>query len=120
MTCCNAQGPAICPCGQFNFPLVISNPAGLDAIAYRVGDYSSFRYAAFAPACRRDRAVRNRASPARASPSRRSGSPARRATSRSRWSSGGPDVSDILTFYNERVANESYLRTASCPRASIV
>src|SRR6516162_4222085 len=42
---CGTNTSAICPCGTVVHPIVIFNPPGLDAIAYRAGDYTAFRHA---------------------------------------------------------------------------
>ena len=80
-------------------PLAVVNRAGLDAIAYRVGTYASFRETmlediAHAPELARlttreddDYAV----------------------TILDLWAA----VGDVLTFYQERYANEAFLRTAT-------
>lgn len=39
----------VCPCDAFVFPPAISNPPGLDAIAYRIGDFQQFREALLRP-----------------------------------------------------------------------
>ena len=78
-------------------PQVVNNPPGLDAIAYRVDNFTGFRRALL-------RAL-----------------PGERAIGAWRPAAGdlGLQVlewwaylADVLTFYNERFANESYLRTA--------
>ena len=43
--CCNQTAPSICPCEGLVHPRVINNAAGMGNIAYRVGDYLSFREA---------------------------------------------------------------------------
>lgn len=91
----------ICPCDRFIHPWTIDNPPGLPEIRARVGDYTSFRAALL----RTREGEQNLAD----------------------WSpSPGTDLalqmiewwaylSDILTFYNERIANGAYLRTAYLP-----
>ena len=93
----------ICPCEDFDHPKQITNPPGRDAITYRVGDYTAFRHAlllalagekelpAWVPNAQGDLAVQM-----------------------VEW---WAYLADILTFYNERVANESYLRTADLPES---
>src|SRR5262249_62207567 len=49
MSCCVDQSAPVCPCGQFVYSRVLSNPPGLDTIAYRPGDYASFRHALLLP-----------------------------------------------------------------------
>ena len=101
MTCLVHQGP--CPCGLPHFPVELCNAPGLPAIAYRVGDYLAFR----------DKLLR----------------PAAGETQLTNWQPGAQGdlavqmvewwayLADILTFYNERIANESYLDTAILPES---
>jgi hypothetical protein len=101
MTCLVKQGP--CPCGLPHFPVEVCNPPGLPAIAYRVGDYLAFR----------DKLLR----------------PAEGETQLTGWQPGAQGdlavqmvewwayLAEILTFYNERIANESYLDTAVLPES---
>ena len=81
-------------------PQVITNPPGLSAISYRVDDFTGFRRALLRPL------------------------PGEQAISDWRPAPGdlGLQVlewwaylADVLTFYNERYANESYLGTATQP-----
>ena len=104
--CPHANG-SVCSCGSFSHPLMIFNPPGQDFIAYRVGDYTAFRHAL----------LQNLDGETELSST--SG-----GTTTQIWRPGGQGdlalqmmewwayLSDILTFYNERVATESYLRTA--------
>lgn len=89
-----------CPCGQAQDPQVISNPPGLAQISYRVNDFTGFRRALL-----------------RSLPGEQS---------IGAWRPKAGDLGlqvlewwaylgDVLTFYNERIANESYLRTAKQP-----
>lgn len=107
MSCdCSTQQP-ICPCGQFVHPAVISNLPGLDQIQYRVGDYTTFRHALL-----------------RALPGETCLTANVNGTVTQLWRPGAQGdlavqmmewwayLADILTFYNERGANESFLRTA--------
>jgi hypothetical protein len=89
-----------CPCGQAQDPQVVSNPPGLPQISYRVDDFTGFRRSLLRPL------------------------PGEQAIGIWRPAAGdlGLQVlewwaylADILTFYNERHANESYLRTAIRP-----
>ena len=79
-------------------PQVITNPPGLSAISYRVDDFTGFRRALLRP-LPDERAIRD-------------------------WRPAPGDLglqvlewwaylADVLTFYNERYANESYLGTAT-------
>lgn len=89
-----------CLCAQAQDPQVVSNPPGLPRISYRVDDFTGFRRAMLRPL------------------------PAEQAIGAWRPATGdlGLQVlewcaylADVLTFYNERIANESYLRTATQP-----
>jgi uncharacterized phage protein gp47/JayE len=100
--CCQAPGPAA--------PLPIFNRPGLSAIAYRTGDYAAFRQAMLQAIPKVD-AELARALGLEQLPL-------------GRWTARQPDdygiallelwavLGDILTFYQERIANEAYLRTA--------
>ena len=79
----------------------VTNPAGLSQIAYRVSDFSGFRGALLTPLPGEQQLTG--------------------------WSPKAGDLglqvlewwaylADILTFYNERIANNSYLRTAAGPQ----
>lgn len=92
-------------------PARIANRAGLSAIAYRVGTHSQFKASLLA-------ALSGAAGPARGD------DPAASSALRSLTSRADDDftialldawamTSDVLTFYQERIANESYLRTAT-------
>ncbi len=85
------------PAGQ----QVVSNPPGLPAIADRVADFAQFRRALLAPLAGEQ--------------------------SLANWHPVAGDLGlqvlewwaylgDVLTFYNERIANESYVRTAQDPQ----
>jgi hypothetical protein len=89
-----------CPCAQAQDPQVVINPPGLSRISYRVDDFTGFRRAMLCAL------------------------PAKQAIDA--WHPVTGDLglqvlewwaylADVLTFYNERVANESYLRTATQP-----
>ncbi len=92
---------AICPCQEIAHPRVIDNPPGRSPIRYRVGDYGSFR----------DALLR--------------GLPGERELVRWRPTADGDlalqlfewwaYLADILTFYNEQIANGAYLGTAFLP-----
>jgi len=97
----DAQNP-ICPCDDHRVTPP-TNPAGLPSIAFRYGAYREFR---------------------RALLTRRDGE-----TALLGWRPGGAGdlgvmmvewwayLADILTFYNERIANQDYLRTADRPQS---
>src|SRR5437773_8855764 len=89
----------ICPCEGFEHPKLIFNLPGREAIEYRVGNFTAFRHAlllarpgeielpnTWVPSAKGDLALQM-----------------------VEW---WAYLADILTFYNERIANESYLGTA--------
>jgi len=94
---------SICPCdGSLEIP-AIWNPSTLSHIAYRTGDFLSIREALLRPL-----------------PGERELSQWRPSAKRDLavqmvewWAYLG----DILTFYNERIANQAYLRTADLPES---
>jgi hypothetical protein len=87
-----------CPCGGFVHPATITNLPGLGTIRYRIGEFPQFREALLAPLAAE--------------------------TALTLWRPGAEDdlavqivewwayLADVLTFYNERIANQHYLRTA--------
>ena len=86
------------PAGGPQVPAVVTNPPGQDAIAYRVADFAGFRAALLA------------------------GRPGEQELSSFAPAAGDLGLQilewwaylgDILTFYNERIASEAYLRTAT-------
>jgi len=94
---CPATGTDGCRCGT-DHPPAVTNPPGLAEIAYRVNDFAGFRRALL------------------------TGLPGEQQLTG--WSPGPSDLgeqvldwwaylADILTFYNERIANNDYLRTAA-------
>src|SRR5437764_920802 len=90
-----------CPCDIFVHPKLIDNPPGQSSIAYRIGDYASFRRALLQ--ARRGETELTQWVP---------GASGDLAAQMIEW---WAYLADILTFYNERAANESYLQTASFP-----
>lgn len=91
--------PAYCGCGEAdapNAPGVVFNRPALPAIAWRIGDFAGFRAAAL-----RDLTI---ALPLLTT---REGDD-HAITLIELWAA----MADVLTFYGERIANESYLRTA--------
>jgi len=87
-----------CPCDDCSFPEVISNPPGLSAIEYRAGDFTGFRDQML-------RALPGEIELANWKPTATSDL----ALQMIEW---WAYLCDILTFYNERIANQDYLRTA--------
>ncbi len=85
-------------------PLTVENRAGLTAIAYRVGTYSSFR-ATMLERISRTPALTGLTTREDDDPS---------IAVLSLWAA----VADVLSFYQERYANEAFLRTAT-QRASV-
>jgi hypothetical protein len=98
-----SSASGICPCDRFVHPRVISNPAGRNSIVYRVGDYVSFREAL----------LRSRDGEIELA-NWRPGAQGDLAVQMVEW---WAYLADILTFYNERIANEDYLRTALLPES---
>jgi hypothetical protein len=87
-----------CPCGACNFPAVISNLPGLSTIQYRAGDFTSFRDALL-------HALPGEVELTNWKPTATSDL----AVQMIEW---WAYLADILTFYNQRIANQDYLRTA--------
>jgi hypothetical protein len=96
----SAAPTAGCPCEMPQDPQVVSNPPGLASITDRVDDFTGFRRALLRPL------------------------PGEQALGVWRPTAGDLGlqflewwayVADVLTFYNERIANEAYLRTAQFP-----
>src|SRR5690349_12805891 len=96
----------ICPCDGADIKAPV-NPPALSHIAYRVGTYADFRRAVLTPS----------------QPDALAG-----GTTRVWRTDGAGDlavmiaewfayIADILTFYNERIANQDYLRTADLPES---
>ena len=100
---------SVCRCDAFVHPKPIANPPGRPSISYRGGDYAAFRHALLT------------------APSLATGLPAEIELSQWRPSAEGDlalqmiewwaYLADILTFYNERHAGESYLGTARLPES---
>lgn len=87
-------------------PLGLANRPGLSALAYRMGTYSSFFETMKARLSSTDFALPSGALPLAALATRDSSDPA--IALLDAWAI----VADVLTFYQERIANEGYLRTA--------
>ncbi len=99
----------ICPCTGFIHPCSISNPPDRDAIAYRVGDFNSFRHALLLPLLD--------AKGNHLETELRLWRPAPNGDLSLQLVEWWAYIADILTFYNERIANEAYLRTAIQPES---
>ena len=98
-----ASDKSICPCDAFEHPQGVANPPGQPQLRRRVGTFTRFRKAlldsiageqALQPWSARDRQDLG-------------------VMLLEMWAYLG----DILTFYDERIANESYLRTAQRPES---
>jgi hypothetical protein len=92
------SGSSNCPCETFSNPALIVNPPGRDRIVYRAGDYSSFR-----------RALLNSLPGEVELTNWRPTASNDLALQMIEW---WAYLADILTFYNQEIANEDYLRTA--------
>ena len=97
----NAVSP--CPCGAFHFPQATCNLSGLPQISFRVGDFTSFRYELLVPLSGETELN-----------AWRPGASGDLAMQMVEW---WAYLADILTFYNERIANEAYLGTALLPES---
>jgi len=96
----SSQASTPCPCAGTQNPQVVSNPPGLEAISYRVDDFTGFRRALL------------RALPDEQAIGAWRPAPGDLGLQVLEW---WAYLGDVLTFYNERLANESYLRTATQP-----
>jgi hypothetical protein len=90
-----------CPCEILEHPKEIWNPAGRDRISYRVGDFDAFRAALLR--ARPDEVELANWRPAAGTDL---------ALQMVEW---WAYLADVLTFYNERIANQAFLRTADDP-----
>lgn len=108
----NGTSSPICPCGTVVHPTVIFNPPERNAIAYRCGQYADFRYALL------------QALPGETELSETVGTELTQiwqptasgdlALQMVEWFAY---LADVLTFYNERIATQAYLRTADLPES---
>lgn len=88
-------------------PLSVSNRSGLDSLRYRVGTHSGFLASMRAALSRRELPLLGRlTSDTRDDPA---------VALLDAWAT----VADVLTFYQERLANEGYLRTATEHRSLV-
>jgi uncharacterized phage protein gp47/JayE len=92
----------VCPCEGIDHPREIFNPPGRSAIRYRVGEFAGFREALLA--------FQGEQSLARWRPRPKEDL----AVQLVDW---WAYLADILTFYNERIASQAYLRTADLPES---
>jgi hypothetical protein len=116
VTCCSAASSPICPCGQFQHPLVISNPPGQTVIAYRPGDFTGFRHALLLPLPGETVLTQpgESGSGLGFTANWRPGAQGDLALQMVEW---WAYIADVLTFYSESVATESYLKTARLPES---
>lgn len=92
---------SVCPCDDHR-PRTPINPSGLDRIAFRAGTYREFRRALLAT---------SQTGPL--APWRPGGEGDLAVMTAEWWAY----LADILTFYNEEIANQGYLRTAQRPES---
>jgi hypothetical protein len=100
---CLDTGASACPCGTVSFPLAICNPPGLPTLPYRIGDFVAFRHRLLQALPGETELV-----------VWRPGAEGDLGMQMMEW---WAYVADILTFYNERIANEAYLGTATLPES---
>lgn len=118
-TCCNGAMPCGCCVGtEAVTPVPVVNRPGLDMIAYRVGTHATFletMKARLSNLClgSDEECKKGEGYPLRKLTTRAANDPA--IALLDAWAT----VADVLTFYQERIANEGYLRTAT-ERRSIV
>ncbi len=93
----------ICPCEGLHHPQGLFNRPGQSTLNYRVGDYTSFRQALL-QALPDENELRHW----------RPGAEGDLAVQLVEW---WAYLADILTFYNERIAHQAYLRTADLPES---
>jgi predicted phage baseplate assembly protein len=103
--CCRGAAPST--------PLELANRPGLSALVYRIGTYASFFETMKTRLSSTDFALDSGALPLAGLTTRNSSDPA--IALLDAWAI----VADVLTFYQERIANEGYLRTAT-ERKSVV
>ena len=99
----------ICPCEGFVHPRSLYNPPGLDRIQYRLGDFASFRRALLMPLLDDKGQIAER--------DLLNWRPASNSDLTLQLVEWWAYLADILTFYDERIAHETYLRTAIQPES---
>ena len=97
----------ICPCDGAPSERTIDNAPARDQIAYRVGDFISFRRALL-------NALTEPPGPEQQLTAWRPSAETDLGMQMLEW---WAYLADVLTFYNERIANESYVRTATRPES---
>ncbi|MCC6168605.1 MAG: baseplate J/gp47 family protein [Caldilineaceae bacterium] len=99
----------ICPCETVEHPRPPNNPPGRAAIGYRVGDFTAFRAALLR--------VLQDALGQPVEQELAGWSPTAQTDLALQMVEWFAYLADILTFYNERIATESYLGTATQPES---
>jgi hypothetical protein len=95
---------SVCPCDIFEHPQVIVNPSGRSTLAYRAGTYLTFRHALLLSLPDEVELLNWR--------------PSAKGDLALQMMEWWAYLADILTFYNERIANQDYLRTADLPEST--
>jgi hypothetical protein len=113
--CCGGLVPAT--------PVEIGNPPGLDSLAYRVGTYASFKSSMLAALSRGSVALaeylarHDPADPVQTAAQAKAALLGLQHRDDDDFTiallDGWATVAEVLTFYNERIVNESFLRTAT-------
>jgi hypothetical protein len=106
----------VCPCDDYQIPPPVNLPQ-LSYISYRVGDYVSFRQAVltplFQPAIPTPLPIEQTLS-VNGVPVWRTDGAGDLAVMIAEWFAY---IADVVSFYNERIANQDYLRTADLPES---
>jgi len=97
----------VCPCDDLQLPAPANLPE-LNYISYRIGDYVSFRQAVLTPLAGEETLSIN------GQAVWRTDGVGDLAVMIAEWFAY---VGDIVAFYNEQIANQDYLRTASLPQS---
>jgi hypothetical protein len=92
-----------CGCPAPPFPAPTANPPGQTAIAYRIGDFLAFRRALLQPLAGETQL--------------KDWTPRQDGDLALQMVDWWAYISDVLAFYGERAANETYLRTAQWPES---
>ena len=105
----------VCPCDDYQIPPPVNLPQLCQS--YRVGDYVSFRQAVltplFQPAIPTPLPIEQTLS-VNGVPVWRTGGAGDLAVMIAEWFAY---IADVVSFYNERIANQDYLRTADLPES---
>ncbi|WP_375494015.1 hypothetical protein [uncultured Nostoc sp.] len=99
----------ICPCEGITHPQVIFNPPGQTTISYRIGDYTTFREALLLPLKDINGEIQEQ--------ELFNWHPSAKGDLALQMVEWWAYLADILTFYNERIANQAYLQTADLPES---